>query len=1026
MVYRAAETALLRASAIPPGFQPPQWPEPSGNDPWVHEGVWVAWLRHLWGLEWLAEAVAQASPSLAEQVRAVCAGRPTDPHRIRRIVVSMTGYVLRATTRATPFGLFAGVANVRFGGRAQVRWPGQHHPHARLDPAWLSGTISMLESDPAVRMQLRVVTNNLWVARAGRLVLSQPSMVATERLASEVSIRHTAAVSCAIDAARQPTPYSELVRLLSSDFPAAAPAQVESLLAELVRCRVLVSELWTPLVETDPLGHLCDRLAAISSQIPHLADKLSAIVELRSILEESRRTPSAPSALRRRLGAEMARVAEVAAPSVAIDLRLDADVSLPRSIAEDAARTAVVLLRLSPEPFGSQAWRAYHTRFLERYGVGCLVRLTDVVDPEAGLGPPAGYQGSLEPTPEVRLTNRDVQLLQLAQQSAMAGCDEVELREGDLRRLAVVASDRLRLPQHGELSVQVHARSRSELEGGDWQLHITGVSRSAGAIAGRFLDLLGQDARVAWASVLHRAFGGQGVPLPAQLTHPVVYPRNETLGRAPELLDATISLGEHRADGRRVVPVDDLAVVADEQRLWLVRISDRCALEPIALHALDLRSQVPPIARFLLEINRAQQSALRSFDWGAASHLAYLPRVRWQRSILSGARWRIVASALPDRRAGWREWREAVHAWRQRYRVPDRVCVQQVDRRLSLDLTVTAHLALVRARLDRSGELVLSEAPGQDALGWLDGRPHELVVPFLANREAPAEQPSWYGPVVGRGHGHQPGSRKWLYTKLYAHPDLQDELLARYIPELITTASGEVDEPLEWWFVRFGDPRPHIRVRVRLSGAKVRDAFVHHLGEWASAMRRQGSIAEVDVTTYRPEIGRYGAGEAMTLAERVFAADSAAVIAVLRHGSSEWNRLAFTVAGMVDLVCGYTGSVERGMRWLFQHARVAPGQAVDRETRIQILRLADPSADDYLPFQGSDGSAMRTAWQHRRETLSRYRRHLDRLGWSDPDRVARSFLHMHHNRARGPFREDEQSCLRLARAVAVTWLGRLR
>ncbi len=44
--------------------------------------------------------------------------------------MSVVRYLLRATSRATPFGLFAGVAPTRFGPELRVRYGEQHHATA--------------------------------------------------------------------------------------------------------------------------------------------------------------------------------------------------------------------------------------------------------------------------------------------------------------------------------------------------------------------------------------------------------------------------------------------------------------------------------------------------------------------------------------------------------------------------------------------------------------------------------------------------------------------------------------------------------------------------------------------------------------------------------------------------------------------------------------------------------------------------------------------------------------------------------
>lgn len=74
-----------------------------------------------------AAVVRVASPVLASRVREVCAERVRQTRQVRRVVVSIVRYLLRITGRATPFGLFAGVAPARFGAELTARYNGASH-----------------------------------------------------------------------------------------------------------------------------------------------------------------------------------------------------------------------------------------------------------------------------------------------------------------------------------------------------------------------------------------------------------------------------------------------------------------------------------------------------------------------------------------------------------------------------------------------------------------------------------------------------------------------------------------------------------------------------------------------------------------------------------------------------------------------------------------------------------------------------------------------------------------------------------
>lgn len=108
--YRHIDAAWVRAAAYSGELVVGRWPEP---DDGAEVDRWCAWLAQVWAP--VAEAVTVASPVLASSVAAACRGRRARATQARSMAMSLARYLVRMRGRATPFGLFAGVAPVRFG-----------------------------------------------------------------------------------------------------------------------------------------------------------------------------------------------------------------------------------------------------------------------------------------------------------------------------------------------------------------------------------------------------------------------------------------------------------------------------------------------------------------------------------------------------------------------------------------------------------------------------------------------------------------------------------------------------------------------------------------------------------------------------------------------------------------------------------------------------------------------------------------------------------------------------------------------
>ncbi|MEU9889715.1 lantibiotic dehydratase [Sphaerisporangium sp. NPDC051011] len=974
----------------------------------------------------IAEAIEHSSPALADRVKMVCAAGCPEPQAVRRTVLSVARYLLRMTGRATPFGLFAGIAPASVGTELKLGWGSGHQAVARADASWLAAVIVQLESCPQLVLRLPLVFNNLCFVRGRRLIVPhQGRSQATDHTdVGEISMRYTAAVQAAVEAASSPIQGEELAGKLAAEFPEAPSSVIEGLLTELVKQRVLLSGLHAPSTTADAFSHLLEQAEAVGAgDVPQVAMLLSRLREIKAVLDHHNAVDTIRSLRHGRttVARLMTALTDQARQPLAVDLRLDCRLVLPRQVADEAEAAASVLARLTAHPFGTAAWQSYATRFFERYGTGALIPVLDVVDPDVGLGLPTGYLGSTAETLRVKVSAREERLLGLAQAAALDGRQEILLDDRVIDELSVGDLAHAQPTPHLELCFRVQATSKAALEQGEFHLAIVSVSRGVGTLTGRFIGLLERPDQQRFTATFAHLPTNDPETLPVQLSFPPLAENAAHVTRAPVLLPTVIRLGEHHNPDHGTIRLDDLAVGCDSRRLYLASLSSRRRLEPVMPHALDLRAHTPPLARFLAEVGRAQNAVVTGFDWGVASRLPFLPRIRYGRIVLSPARWLLGSDELPGREASFAQWEQAVKEWCARRRVPDLVYLTEGDRRLPLDLEQEGHLALLRTHVHQGQSTVLTEAPAPGADGWFDGHAHEIVVSMVA---APA--PRWpplpkvdVARVIGRDHGHLPGTSRWLYAKLYGHLDRQAEVLAEHLPALLAAW----EEPPDWWFIRYRDPEWHLRLRIALPDAEQFGWATHHVSTWAADLRRQGLLRDLQFAAYYPETGRWGRGAALAAAEEVFTADSRALVAQFAQRSQPHPQ-PLAAAQFVAIASAFSGSTAGGMRWLIKHAKVRAPDPLPRHLLAEAVRLADP-ADDWAALRATPGGeAIVQPWLPRHDALTRYRAHLTGVDGIDSEAVLDSLLHVHHIRAVGIDRDDERTCLRLARAAALAWDAR--
>ncbi|MFG3423229.1 lantibiotic dehydratase [Micromonospora sp. NPDC048063] len=1020
------------------------------------------WLRRVWALPAVAEAIGHASPGLAAAVRACCDADPDglDPRKVQRSMLAVLRYVLRMTGRPTPFGLLAGVAPATFGDWPGATWASMHRAVAAPAAGWLAAVITDLERDPAVFRRLRIVVNSALTVRGNHLVVPHQPM-ADQRgvVPTEIAIRMTPALRLVLDAAQTPVHVADLVAKLHAEFPSEPVAPIVAMLSTLVIRRALITDLHAPSTDLDALGHLIRALADAASITPGCLSESSVagegrtgdaagisptdgteeeaplvglIGQLREIAallsEHNDSTPNYQVAVRDRLTAAMRRVHASVCHPLALDLHLDVEVVLPKSVAVDVQRAALAFARLSEYPYGTPAWRDYHRAFYERYGVGSLVPLLDVIDPDSGIGFPAGYPGTLVDPPPAKLKPRDELLLALVQDAVLDGREEIVLDEALIDQLDAGPSP-ARLPSHLEVAVRVNAGSPQELRQGRYTLEAVQISRNVGGLTGRFLPVLEPDDAAAHLAALADLPASDADTALVQVSFPPLDPATAHVTRAPQALPMVLSLAEHRPVGDQTLTVRDIAVGCDGRRLFLAvpRLGRR--IEVSALHALNLRTHTPGLARFLIELTRSQCAQVTGVRWGAAAKLPYRPRLRYGRVVLAPAAWRVTAGELPDPHCAGAVWDAGLASWRQRRRMPEQVRLVVDDKRLLLNLTEPGHRSLLRRHLEVAGHAVLTEVVDPAGTGWCGGRPHEVIVPLRAS--APPPWPRLPAPtaarLIGRDHGDVPGLSTTVYAQLFGELRRQDVILAEHLPRLLADFDTEPD----WWFIRYRDADrfdPHLRLRILLPHPDAFGNVVARISGWAAELHHDGLLREIRYPTSYPEPGRWGSGAVFRAAEQVFTADSRAVVAQLQQPDRP-HRQALIAAHTVAIAIAYLGGTAAGMRWLIEHLpATAPREPTPRPIYREAVRLGNPD-DDWAALRATPaGQAILGTWLARDAALTSWRRLLSVAGPNtdgvNPDDALRHVLHGHYIRAHGVDFDDEPVCLHLARAAALAWSAR--
>ncbi|MCY0968899.1 thiopeptide-type bacteriocin biosynthesis protein [Chryseobacterium wangxinyae] len=135
-----------------------------------------------------------------------------------------------------------------------------------------------------------------------------------------------------------------------------------------------------------------------------------------------------------------------------------------------------------------------------------------------------------------------------------------------------------------------------------------------------------------------------------------------------------------------------------------------------------------------------------------------------------------------------------------------------------------------------------------------------------------------------------PGT-EWLYLKIYTGVKTADLILEEAIQSVAQYFLGN-NEISKWFFIRYHDPKPHLRVRFCLHNTEDYFTVLNKINEELQEFTDSGEISNILIETYNREIERYGQNT-IEVAETLFHKNSEFTLLCLPYDDED--KLIFSI-----------------------------------------------------------------------------------------------------------------------------------
>jgi hypothetical protein len=620
----------------------------------------------------LREALYLASPGLYQQLLQV--ENFTDQPYDRKVLISLYKYLVRATSRCTPFGLFAGYSIVSVGEYTQIEFNGKYRKHTTLGAHLLQvigDSLSRVYKKPRLR-----INSSLYAVGSNYRFFYRETASAGDAFAL-------------LPRELKSDPWIETVFRITAH--GASRPEIESALTQTgvskEYARIYIERLWEEQVLVggmEPAQSNSRFQKLIDSSLHPHAPQAKVLASARALNSGKSHGPLRLANLEHNLKAALIDPVD----AIQIDLEFQTKTArfnrkIACEIIADVSKVLSLQAHHLPAPL-----KAFAARFYNRYGQR-RVPLMQALDPDSGIGygnyknlPFGHFQlPAAKKLDETHSKNAHSAMLErIYQYTQKLG-----------RQFYILGPDELDPPKETPLKVAegfsligtIICESQRWLDTGNFFFDCrAAVGPGSMNLISRFADAdqpLAMQVRAAKAK--EAACYEDSVLAEIQYVPPG---RDANLTRRPVLGEYQIPIMSAPAEGVTTIHLSDLLVSVENGEVIIYSKTLAKRVRPRATTAYNPRLG-PEVYQFLADVSASEGTPGRLWDWGHLSENAFLPRIQVGKTIISRAYWNLPSDSLIGKQAVAKQMLEWWQGICKLHRIPRWVNIGSGDRQLLID-----------------------------------------------------------------------------------------------------------------------------------------------------------------------------------------------------------------------------------------------------------------------------------------------------------------------------------------------------
>lgn len=950
------------------------------------------------------EQLLIASPSLYKMIHENKLDE-LSPKKKKQLVSSILSYQNRAAYRTTPFGLFSGVELKEINetyhqGNIDIK------KNCRVDIEWLLLFVKKLENENYKTLNYKL--NSGYYQFGDRVYLPYN----TEPDCGKISIMYSKPFRKIKEMCTDKlTSYLSIINMLKKEYPDRNIEVFNNYLNSLIKKEFLISELRAPLCNTNELEYLINVIKKNTTLSVNYADNLEVI---NNLIMEYKNT---------RLGEGINKYKAICEKMKSLFdhnknsfLQVDCEVmNLKTNIENKDLKTMSEFINylfsvISMEN-STSILEEYELKFIEKYGEYIEVPIYELLDESIGIGAPSSYSNpknkfiNSEKLNESNLKLKEYFLEKYSE--AIKSNSYIQLDDNEITFLESKIES-CNLPESLELNFIVKMIDNEKI----FYLGPNIGSAMAGKTFGRFGYMSSKYSNVLddISSLLSRENECR-----CELSFIPSTVRAGNVIRNITNYNKNISCYTNSYDEDNEIKINNILVGYDNEKFYLRDSISGKKIKVFMTNMLNI-STLPNIFRLLIDISYDSKFILSTFPWEKYyENFTYIPEIKYKNIVVSSEKWKISNYSLNlKNKNSYDEFVMVFADIREKLSIPDKIYYTIADNRLLLDLREEKYLKLLFDYYKKGLFLELEKADEAEYITYNDNNKHniEVVIPFIKSKGKEYEELSFK--EINKNSTKDQMTflpfDTWLYFKLYGPLDRQNELI-EYLNYFIKS-SENIEE---FYFMRYVDPKPHIRIRFKGNEDKLYK-ILNEMNLFGQDLKKRRIISNLVIDTYIPEVERYGGESLISYAEKIFFEDSKVVMEAISNLDIEKEKEKYGVISVLHYLESFNLSFEEQFDFL-------NNSFVSSEYLEEFKKVKNEYINDCDSYNGWNNLVKNDSYaeflrllKQREKSVSDYCMKLSNSSertneYSD---ILGSIVHLHCNRLFGIDREIEKKVLNYA------------